>query len=126
MSPVVRPATMNDLARFYGEKPKRTMRAWVMILGDEIIGVGGVKYPGGMHQPFLFSDIKPEAKQYPMAMVKGALQGLKALGAARILAIASPEEPNSIKLLTLLGFKHFATSTDGLVFQYRPSDRRAA
>lgn len=125
MSPTFRPATAKDWEAFFGESPKKSMRAWVMEKDGQVLAIGGVRHMGYTGRPFLFSDIKPEAKKYPVAMIKGALKALEILDAP-VLAIASPEEPGSIRLLTRLGFRWYATSSQGEVFQWQPRRRSAA
>jgi RimJ/RimL family protein N-acetyltransferase len=126
MAPVGRPATREDYIAFYGEAPKRSLRAYVLDLDGRILGVGGIRYQNPGQPPFLFSDIKPEARQWPKEMVKAAKMALADFGPAPILAIADPHEKGSIRLLTYLGFKHFASSVKGEVFRYAPEQRSAA
>lgn len=119
--PIVRPATFEDYRAFYGKPPEHSVRAWVMEVEGVIIGIGGVHHQRMGMSPYIFSDIKQEARRYKKFMVRAAIKGLKALDADRVLAIASPEEPGSVKFLTYLGFKHFATSVRGEIFQWRRS-----
>ncbi len=62
-------ATSEDIIKFYGKVP-HTMRAMALIKDDEVLGIGGVAYDED--QIKLFMDIKEEAKNYPVALMKAS------------------------------------------------------
>lgn len=103
MTPTCRPATDADIAAFYGKPHSRTMRAWVMELAGRPIALGGVAYHRG--RPWdMFSDIRPEAKKYPLAIVKAARSVLRSLNCP-VVTMAGEEHAHSERLLLMLGFK---------------------
>jgi hypothetical protein len=117
-APEIRPATADDLARFYGSPPERTMRALVAVLDGEPIAVAGIAYQRPGQPPYLFSDLKPEMRRHRKAIVKGARQMLRDLARPGLVAIAG--EPTAPRLLARLGFRHVTTTSQGEIYEYRP------
>jgi hypothetical protein len=115
-APQVRPATSEDLAAFLGGPPPYTCRAIVGELDGVPIGIGGIGYERG--RAFVFCDLKPEARQFKRAIVKAALSVLEMSQCRGIkpLAVADPEEPGSVRLLTWLGFRREGTTPGGDLF----------
>src|SRR4051812_34574219 len=104
--PIIRRATRADLDAFYG--PGRlplTVRAMVGLVNGEIVGCGGISETEGAL--VAFSDFRPTARRYKLAIVKAAAQVIeqaKADGARCIFAEADPNEPGSVRWMTSLGF----------------------
>lgn len=118
--PVIREATAGDLEAYYGERPKRSMKAYVAVLDGEPIGIAGVTYDlrGRDARVKLFSEMKPEMRPYRKAMVKGARLMLKAFGVPGMVAVANPEERGSGRFLAKLGFIPAAMTPHGQLFVY--------
>ena len=118
--PVIREATADDLAAFYGEAPKQSMRAYVAVLDGEPIAVAGVAYDvrAQSGRVKLFSEMKPEMRHHRKAIIRGARIMLENLGARGMVAVANPEEKHSRKLLSRLGFIPGAMTPQGQTFVY--------
>lgn len=114
------PATTAALTAFWGERPKRSLRAWAALLDAEPVGVGGFAYGG----PYItvFSDLKPEIRPYRKQLwgfAKTIMAEAKRYGAP-LMAIADPDEITAPRFLERLGFQFVSTTSDGDVYQWQP------
>lgn len=108
--PIIRPATREDIARFFKGKYPFTSNAIVGVVRGRVIGIGGVGYVPTTEGRRLvaFCDLKPSARRYKVTLVKAAAQIIetaKANGAKYIYAEADPKEPGAVRWITSLGFK---------------------
>lgn len=116
-APIIREATARDVEAFYGWPHPRSMRAFVADLDGRPIAIAGLAYqPYG--PPFLFSEMKPEMRRFPKAIVRGARTMLDAMKGVPAFAVASTKEPRAAKLLARLGFVHAGTCGQGEVYQW--------
>ena len=53
-----RPAVASDIKAFYGELPATSVRAWVLEIGGEVVGIAGYRRDG--NYMVVFSDVKPD------------------------------------------------------------------
>ena len=97
--PIIRPASSDDLERFYQKSPPVSVRAWVADLGGEILAVAGVTMAG-----IYFSDMRPEMHRYRKAIVRGAATMLREAGVHRGIALADEDLPSAPRTLAHFGF----------------------
>lgn len=99
------PATPELLARFYGKPAPFTLRGHVALIGDRVVGVGGVSYVDGL--PIAFTDMGNELR----ASIKDRARCFRFLEAAfakwegPLFAICNPQEPTARHVLERLGFR---------------------
>jgi len=93
------------MQRFYGEPPAKTVRAKVVVRGEEILGVVGTYLDEGL--TILFSDYTDELRaHYKVALLKSAKAALRTIDKRfPVISQADPEIPGSGKLLQHLGFE---------------------
>lgn len=114
--PETRPASAEDIERFYGRRLPHSVAAHVAVLDGEPIGVVGLMFdPRGA---YYFSDLRPEMRRWPMTIVRGVRAFLADVGETNAPAIADTEEPGAPRLLSLLGFDHVTSTAGGEVFVY--------
>jgi hypothetical protein len=105
-SPVIRPATRDDIERFKGDRDLGpSVKALVGEVDGNLIALGGLAYSAGKVVAFL--DLKPEARKYKKSMHRAALQVMqmaRAGGHRYVYASADPEEPSAERWLARLGF----------------------
>lgn len=118
-SVTIRRATAEDIASFYGERPKRSMRAFVGILDGKPVGLAGVYYHQG--QVVAFSETKPEMAGLRHAIGRGALAVVALLRRMNIpvLAVAQNDIPGATAFLERCGFEHVETTCQGEVYRWR-------
>ncbi len=119
-APVFRPATAADLIAFYGRPPPASVRALVAILDGRPVGVAGIKYERGADGGKLlvaFSDMGPELRAYPVAVMRAARRTMALLRGRPVIALASPAEPNAPAFLARLGFVHAASTAEGEIYR---------
>jgi len=118
--PVIRPATAADLIAFYGRPPPASVRALVAILDGRPVGVGGLKYEGGADGETLlvaFSDLRPELRAYPVAIMRAARRVVASMQGRPAIALADPAEPGAPAFLARLGFVHAASTAAGEIYR---------
>lgn len=115
--PDLRWAKRSDLELFYGKPQGVTMRGYVVYLDGKPVAVGGVSYQCGVL--CAFADVKDELRPYKVSIMKFARKVGGLFHGMPGMAIASPNEPNSGKLLEWLGFKYVTTCADGEVYEWR-------
>lgn len=115
----IREATAADIAAFYGETPKRSMRAMVAVLDGKPVGLAGVYYHAG--QVVAFSEAKPEIQGLRHAIGRGTLAVLAMFRRLNIpvLALAQQDIPGSERFLERCGFEHVDSTCEGEVFRWR-------
>jgi hypothetical protein len=98
-------ANREDVAKWYGGEVPATMRAIVIEDDGELIAIAGLAPEGFITQAF--SEVKPRAKQHPIALGRMAVAFGKMLEtvAVPVLAACNPNEPTSPGLLRHLGFE---------------------
>ena len=113
-------ATAADVLRFYSERPPQTLRAIIVVQGDEPVPIVGLANEGGFGK--LFSEYKPQ--------LKGRLRRMAVLRAIKlamrfvercplpVVAITQPGEPDSPRLLERLGFEFYQSSDDGDIYKW--------
>lgn len=113
-------ATAADVLRFYSERPPQTLRAIIVVMGDEPVAIVGLANEGAHAK--LFSEYKPEMKGRLRCMavlraIKHAMQFVERCPLP-VVAVVQPDEPDSPRLLKRLGFELYQPSEDGDVYQY--------
>ena len=115
---IFKQATKEYAENFYGDKPAKSFRGYVAILGDKVVGIGGVTvYNSNM---MLFSEMKDEMRPFKRDIVKSIriLKEFISNYKYPIMAIASNTEPISEKILTTMGFEKTSyTTLDGPVYR---------
>lgn len=106
MRPEVRPSVASDFDAFDVKLPYR-VRAWTGVLGDEVIGIGGIAFLlDGTTGAFLLA--KDKAREYPVTLHKTGLlvvREAKKLGITRLVALADPGVGAAERWLQRLGFE---------------------
>lgn len=98
------PATERDIIEFTGERPKKTVRAFVAKVGNRIVGIGGFTYYDT--QAVAFLNVSEEGRKYPVLMIKLCKKVIAEFkGPYLLCAIRDKGEPNSAKFLERIGFK---------------------
>lgn len=101
-----RPATAQDIATYYGEPQRDTLKALVVTLDGALAGVIGLARQGKTVR--LFSEFRPELRPHLKSMT--ALRAIKATSEAvkrsrlPVYALAQEDEPDSPRMLERLGF----------------------
>jgi hypothetical protein len=110
------PATAELLDVYFGETPAPRIRGYVALLDGRPIGVGGFAYRGGTVE--VFSNIKPEMKQYRVTLFKVARMIMRHVEIVGLPAFATPDpdEPTADRFLARLGFERVS---DSEVFRWR-------
>lgn len=96
----IAPATPDTLRQFYGVDTPFTVRGFVAMAGDRVMGVGGISYVAG-HQ-MAFSDFHPDLGRKDRARCFRHLERFFAERPGTLLAMCSG--PSSKRLLERLGF----------------------
>lgn len=117
----VSPLTAADLIEYYGQLPQESIRGFKVRCDGEIFGVIGVaRRPDHL---MLFSDYKPAYKdQLRRVATLRAIYAAMALvdeltsAGCPVYALANPEEPDSQRLLSRLGFEHLGSSANGELY----------
>jgi hypothetical protein len=110
-NPVVRLAKAEDIEQFCGKRYPQSMRAVVVELEGEIIGIGGVLHTAPRQA---FSEIKDELRRRPKALLKAGkmFRTILDMYDVPVYAIASPKEKNSRGFLEWVGFVPFENNED--------------
>lgn len=104
MTPLIRPATQDDLAAFPHMKNAVSIRALVAELDGKPVGIGGLIYRRNGNVE-AFSEMKDEMRAFPKTIVKAARQLTVLFADTGAVALANPKEKHSRKLLEHLGFE---------------------
>jgi hypothetical protein len=114
----LRPATLADVMRFYGEPQQVTLQAVVMEVEGEIVGIGGLAYDGDKLRAF--GDLKPAAFEHKHTIARAArmIAGMAGRACGPVFTAADPQYAESPKLLRRLGFKPFGHDGDKEVFKW--------
>lgn len=106
---VSREATAADLREFYAGRPHPTLRARVVELDGQIVGVIGLAREG--HRAKYFSEFRPELRPYlkTMLCLRTITASMAYVRASKrpVFAIAQADEPDSHRILQRLGFEQF-------------------
>lgn len=111
-------ATAADIEQFYGHPQPMTLRAVVVTLNDELAGVIGVSRHESYAQ--LFSEFRPGFRPHLKSLrTMRALKRVMSIveeSKLPVYAIAEEGEPDSVRLLSRLGFIAFQDN----VYQWQP------
>lgn len=117
MSPVVRPATSDDVKLFYPDM-HCSFRAWVCELNGEVQGIIGLALTRPM--ACLFSVFREPLRPYlkHLAILRGIKRAQALVQASRlpVLALAEPTEPTAPGILKRLGFEYIGAFDEGEVY----------
>lgn len=99
------PATPALVEAFFGKPPPYTFRGHAALIGDRVVGLGGVSFVNGM--PVAFSDMTDElrARQADRARCYRFLRREFRRHVGRLFAMCSEDEPTAPRVLAGLGFK---------------------
>ncbi len=115
-----RPATIADVLRYYGERPRQTLKAVVVTLNDEPVGIIGLAQEGRCLK--LFSEFQPVLRDQLrcMTVLRAIKKAMSFVKAARlpVVAITQENEPDSPRILERLGFKFHSHSDSGDVYEW--------
>jgi len=116
----IRPASLDDLRRFYsGSEDFRqyhTMRILAAELDGEVIGIGGYYFDANGNR-IAFSDMWPKMRVRRKDIVRSLRAIMALIGDKHVFAVANPQEPKAERLLARLGFEHIGTDSSGEVYQ---------
>lgn len=119
-------ATRDDLAAFYGEAPRETLRAVVIVLDGQPAGVIGLAL--GRENARFFSDVReelqPHLKRMPVLRAIKAVMAHVTAYRGPVLAVRDPI-PGSEQLLRRLGFELVDVQDVGEIYEWAPSSRSA-
>lgn len=104
--PVIRPATREDVLRFFKGWGALTVQAVVGVVRGHVVGIGGLAHIEG--QLWAFSAFAPSARRYKISIVRAAAKVIadaKARGVKYIYAQADPKEPGAVRWMSSLGFR---------------------
>lgn len=99
------PATPALVAAFFGKPSPWTFRGHAALIGDKVVGLGGVSIVDGL--PIAFTDMTDELR----ARIKDRARCFRFLErefqrhAGRLFALCSEDEPTAPRILARLGFK---------------------
>jgi hypothetical protein len=89
------------------------MRAYVAVLDDRPIAIGGIYHE---HGDVAFSDFKPEMRDHRKAIVEGARLFLRQFGDRTVTAYTDGPDPNAERFLKRLGFAAVSKHGEGKAF----------
>lgn len=104
--PEVRRANLAEMKLFFGEdQPIPTGKFWGIFIDNEIVGVGG--YTVQSEGCFVFTNLTPSAREYPMHILRCAKRIMKDFeqsGRREMLVIQDADEVTSERWITAFGF----------------------
>jgi hypothetical protein len=106
VTPIIRPATREDIKAYAPDKLAPTIRALCMELDGRIIAIAGVWRVGSRWRAF--ADLPEEARQYKFRIARAArrfFEELRRDGIAYVYAEMDETEPRSCDWLASLGFE---------------------
>lgn len=96
-------ASAADIEKYYGELPPQTIRAVVVTLGDEPVGIAGLSFDGDRYTAF--SEFKPALEPHLKSMpVLRAVKAVEKMIRTANLPVLVQNTTNP-KLLERLGFR---------------------
>lgn len=101
-------ATAKDVQAYYGSLPAQTMRAVVIVMGEEVAGILGVASHENHAQFFseFREPLRPHLRTLPAMRAIKRAQGLVRESLLPVFAIAEETEADAVRILTRLGFVH--------------------
>ena len=105
-----RPASRSDIEGFFGRMPGPSIRARVLELDGEVVGVAGYYLVGGI--AVMFSDTKADIPKLTIWRESKAM-----MAGMRIPAVCVASD-GSGPFLERLGWRHLGPSPDGEVYQW--------
>jgi hypothetical protein len=99
-------ATKQDLVDYYGVAPKQTMRAIVVLMDNEPVGMAGLVREQGMLK--YFTEYKDELEPYlgTVAVLRPALKVMRWVRAAKIPVFSMASHDAGHRALQKVGFQH--------------------
>lgn len=115
-SPSIRPLTKADLEAMGVDHFDLTVRGIAAELNGEVVGVAGVLH-GSPSQAF--STMDDRLRAYPKTIMRAARQFLHVLSHYdTVYAVASDNEPNSVRFIERIGFRYLTTTSQGRTFRW--------
>lgn len=103
---VIRSAVPGDFSALGLPSPPWRVKAITVVLGDEVLGIGGVCFPkSGL--PLAFVEQSKDAKRYPVVFHKAGLAAMamiRELGLPRVAAMTDADNETAVRWLRRLGF----------------------
>ena len=106
----IRPATTEHFERIRS-KPEKTARAFAVVRGKDVLGIGGVYRDGATL--VMFSELTDELRKDKRSLVK-LVRAVKPMLRPRTLALADPDIEGSDVLLEHMGFEPL----EGRIYQW--------
>ena len=108
----LRPATVEDVAQFYGGASLYSVRAIAAELEGKIVGIGGVYRVG--KQMIVFTEMKPEMLSYKKDIIRASRLVLAIIEKYSIVsAYIAPEIPTAESFGKHFGFEEHGKSIEG-------------
>ncbi len=117
IEPLFRPATEADLCEWYGRLPGYSIKAWVLEVDGEVMGIGGLAYHRGRPN-HLFTEWKPGLKRFPVSMIKAMRRGLEQLRGAPALARIQKDEPQAERISRMMGLTPAGADQEGKLYRW--------
>ena len=115
----IRPATIDDIKKFYGmDKLPFSAQCLAFFLDGELSGLGGVRFGNGYS--IAFSDIRPDIRVSKMTIYRCALEIMKMVDAIKtpVVAIKNENLKSAKRLLESLGFVYERSDEEGDIYKY--------
>lgn len=116
----MRTATQDDLKHFFGDKMRKTIRAWSAYRDGELLGIGGVVLQ--RHNIIAFSVIADDAEVSSREIwetAKDMMEKIKRLQYPVMYAVADNNQDSAPRFLKRLGFKKEAKGQMGDIYKWQ-------
>jgi hypothetical protein len=116
-----RPTRPEDLSAVIGEPLPFRIRAITVLVGDTVLGIGGIGFPP--NGPVIaFVQQAPEARKYKVSFHRAGLMALRMIresGVAEVVATADTDDPAALAWLKRLGFRPVRVVGTRVLFSWR-------
>lgn len=109
----IRPATEEDLVKFYGQVPRTSVMAWIALWRGRVVCVAGIAFE--QFGNVAFSDVLPEVDAPTITIWRAAKQMFDAMRAKGfpLIVAANRHKDKSDKFLQSVGFEIVREDPEG-------------